>query len=344
MYRTSTFLTLFALLVGFACVLVGQPTTVHGQLVPSLSRMDISGKPEIPGPNTSVLLTLKSYSLSLDTARVTWRVNGEVVKSARGALQLQLTTGGLGSVTTVEATADAAAGTLSASLVLRPQYVGIAWEAQTYTPVLYRGKALHTPGSKIRATALPVLVGGSGVALPADDLQYTWTLNKHPQPQLSGYGRQSVLLENSKVLQPLNVAVEVRSRDNTLVARNEITIPIVQPEVLLYEKNPLLGVRYAHALGTSYALPPGEATVVAEPFYLSSPTRDDSTLTFDWRIGNNPIDARGIVTLRPEGTGEGSVPLSLVLRNTTEPLQSARTTVQVLFKAAESDAPNFLTL
>ncbi len=317
---------------------------VNAQNPPSLVNMEVTAKPAIPKPFDQVELTVKSYNVSLATALITWKVDGQVVRSSRGAQSHTITAGPIGSATAVEIVAENEGRTVTTSYILRPQYVGIAWEAQTYTPILYRGKALHAPSSSIRVTALPVLVNRSGIELSEDDLQYTWSIHRSVQPQLSGYGKQSVVVENSRILQPLDIAVEVRSRDNTLVAANNVRIPVSQPQILLYEQNPVLGVRYARALGNEYAISAREATLVAEPYHLSTPVRDDASLVFDWRVGAQRIEARGLITLRPEGVGAGRVPLSLVMQSRNEPLQSARTTVQVLFKADDSAATNFLSL
>lgn len=321
------------------------PIQTMAQVGYPLDSAQIKIKPEIPGPLQDVQIEVLSNSVNAATAFITWRINGEVVRTARGATLYTITTGPIGTPTVLEVTVEGTNGrTVSVSKVLYPAYVGIVWEAQTYTPPLYRGKAHHSPGSEVRVTAVPILIDEDGKQLKPEDLMYTWKIDNASRPLLSGVGEQTAVMTNFRYLQPLEVSVDVSSLDERIIARGKITIPVKQPEIVLYEQHPLLGVLYTRAIPASAYRLQNEANIVAEPYHMSVAVRDDESLKYDWRVGSNKIDARGIITLRPEGSGEGSTILSLALTHVREILQSARLRTSVDFRATESAQTEFFAL
>ncbi len=335
----------------FACLtslVVGVP---HAHAVgPNTAAMltaEIVLKPKSPAPLTEVEARVKSYSFDATRALITWRENGKVVQQARGGDEYRFRTGPIGSLTVIEVSLETLDGrVVNTSRSIRPAYVGVTWEARTYTPLLYKGKALQSPGSFVTFTAIPTFIDSSGKEIPAENLVYLWKQGTFPMQNMSGYGKRSVTLMNSKYLETLRIAVEVSNMDRTLIANGEVFAPVSQPTLILYEQSPLLGMRFERAIPSAYTLRGEEVAFIAEPYYFSVKNREDALLTYEWKVGNAPVAARGTITLRPEGSGSGTSPVTLVLRHTKEILQSARAALSVRFNTGEQERndPAFFSL
>src|SRR4051812_22976069 len=65
----------------------------------------IEPTPEYPRAYEDVTLTLKTYSFDVDLAFITWKVNGQVVKSQIGAKSIKVNAKSTGTVTPIEAKA-----------------------------------------------------------------------------------------------------------------------------------------------------------------------------------------------------------------------------------------------
>lgn len=352
--HTHTILTYYILTV---CVLLLSvayttlPTRAHAQDVGSVqgvASMQIVLTPSIPGPNTQVTARVQDYSLNLDRSIITWKIDGEVVKTGAAEKIFTFTTGPAGSSLTLQVTAGEVGGrTVSTSRLLRQGYVGIIWEADTYTPPLYKGKALHSPGSTVKITALPMLLDARGTPIDPSKLVYTWKNNYYKMANLSGLGKQTVFVTNTKFLQPLDITVTVSDATSEVTALGAIRIPVSQPYILFYEQHPLRGVLYERALTGTFSLSSKEVSVIAEPYHMSAASRDDGELSYEWRVANEPVtSAKGTIILRTEGEGDSKTPVTLAVRHAINLLQSARSVLTVVFDTSVLDnkTPDFFSL
>ena len=115
------------------------------------SALTISANPTYPGPDSTVTLTAESPLLDLADSTIQWSVDG---KSAGTGQSIQVPLGGLGQETDVAVSVSGDSGSDSASLSLIPASLDLLWEANSYVPPFYQGRALPGSGSTIRVMAL----------------------------------------------------------------------------------------------------------------------------------------------------------------------------------------------
>jgi len=162
-------------------------------------------------------------------------------------------------------------------------------DSDSYTPPFYRGRALPAIGTSIRLVAFAHPPTISGVTQSAGDLIYTWKQDDRVVGNVSGQGRSSVTLPSPMLYGTSNIEVDVESTDHILVGSATISIHATEPVVLLYEDNPLIGIAFNHALGTSNTIAETETTFAAIPFFASALSPNDSRLQYSWMLNNNAI-------------------------------------------------------
>ena len=296
--------------------------------------------PEAPNAGETVYIQVNGVGNFLGESPITWTQNGKVVSQGIGKRDFSFTVGGFGSQTVIGVTINSAHnGIIRNQWTFNPSLVNLVWEAHTTVPPFYDGKALASPGSSVTVTAFPVVVAG-GVRQSPANLVYQWKLNGDPQPSRSGIGFRSFTFTTSQIHSQEEVSVDVLLSDaNTKVAYSDISVPLVEPELVLYEHDPLRGVLYDRALGGSgsFTMSGTEMTVRAEPYFFSAESVMGRALKYAWQINGNdttgPNTAAGELTLRQTGTGPGTADLSVSLQNqdTSKILQGAQYNAQVLY-------------
>lgn len=323
------------------------PAFAGAQFAPDPIQYIIS--PEVPGPNQQITIEAQGIGTFLGDSAITWQQDGKTVQSGTGLRSYSFVTGGIGSVTQVRVDIRSSSdGSFSKTFVFRPSSVNLVWEADTSTPPLFGGKPLYSAGSPLKIAAFPtVVINGSRVA-PAS-LSYQWTRNDQALPQQSGTGRSTLVFDGDQLQAREEIVVKVYF-GASLVAQGGIAIPASQPQIQLYERNALRGILYDAALPQGVQLNDKEVTVVAQPYYFSNASLRSGALQYAWMLDGNeiagPDSARGILTLRQTGTGEGRALLDVGLQNnaTDQLVQAAQTAVSILFGQQGSATASFFGL
>ncbi len=293
--------------------------------------------PANPAPGESVSAKLITYSIDLNRADITWLLNDRILVGGVGKTEVTFTAGDSGSTQMLKAIIAPQNGApTSVSTLIRPALLTIAWEAETYTPPLYRGKALQGPEATVKFVALPYLIYENGTVADPRTLIYEWRLNEQPLAKFSGAGKQSLRVKNTKFIKPLNISLTVHSPDNKLFAEAKTTAKVTSVEINLYELHPRYGAWYDKAVGSAFGISGGELNLLAEPFYYSIAHRADEKLSYLWKVGQNGVDAREVLTLRPVGEGGGASRLSLEVTSKEYILQSASRLLSVTFAAGNA--------
>ena len=336
-----------ALLAAFLLHAPAAHATVVGSAPPPVQYIV---SPEAPNAGETVYIQVNGVGNFLGESPITWTQNGKVVSQGIGKRNFSFTVGGFGSQTVIGVTITSAHnGIIRNQWTFNPSLVNLVWEAHTTVPPFYDGKALASPGSSVTVTAFPVVVAG-GVRQSPANLVYQWKLNGDPQPSRSGIGFRSFTFTTSQIHSQEEVSVDVLLSDaNTKVAYSDISVPLVEPELVLYEHDPLRGVLYDRALGGSgsFTMSGTEMTVRAEPYFFSAESVMGRVLKYAWQINGNdttgPNTAAGELTLRQTGTGPGTADLSVSLQNqdTSKILQGAQYNAQVLYGLAARSSTLF---
>jgi hypothetical protein len=303
--------------------------------------------PSNPSPGEKVLAILSSAH-NLSASYVVWTLNGTVLQQSNNGLKFTFEAGPAGVPQVLTATASGGASpTVSVTKKFTVNNIRMVWEANTYTPPLYLGRSLVSPEADISVFVFPTIYDAAGNVYDPSTLMYTWRTVGEPTPIEKGLGITGVSIKGDAHLRPVDISVTIEDPHQGLLAQKRIIIPLVLPQVLLYEDNKLMGTEYAQALRGTYALTTGQVLVVAEPYFMSARSRVDENLSYAWRIANVTAQNPGSIVLRPEGMGSGSAELELIVSNNTYLKQRIRGELSVLFNAqnAIDDAnPNTMPL
>ncbi|MBI1999204.1 MAG: hypothetical protein HYS74_00930 [Parcubacteria group bacterium] len=312
--------------------------TVHAQ-VPNIGVLTVTATPEFPGARTEVKLTLDTSSVDLNRSTVSWTVGGRRAAEGRGIKTLTVTTGAFGSSLRISATATSPEGRrVVGEITLRPADVDLLWEADTYTPPFYRGKALPSSGSALVITAFPHFVLADGTRVRDNDVIYTWSKNRRVLGGDSGFGKQTLALDGPERFFDAEITVKASSLQGTFTAQRTIRLAAVEPRVLLYRRHPLLGVLYERSLGGTEPLAENELTVRVEPYYFS---RDDRAngLQYSWELNDEPFlppQKDTEVVFRSEGGTSGSARVGVSITNAARIFQRAAASLFITFGQSPS--------
>src|SRR3989344_2741200 len=338
--KQTFFLLSISVLIATCCGLLA--STAKAQSVASAplgSPFSLESSPSTPGPDEVVTLTIKSFSLDLNRSDVAWYVNDELVADHAGQTELSIKTETTGDtvITVVVTTADG--NIYQNNLSVRPTSVDLLWEAGSYVPPFYQGKALLGINSPITIVAIPHMRLTNGSLIAPEDIVFTWKQGTRVLGSKSGRGKNTLTLTSYPFFKALDIRVEAESVEGGLNAKNQISVSPVSPFILFYESHPTRGVQLENARRGSFTLQNDEVSLVAEPYFFVSTERRDVNLIYSWRVYNesvsNPSVDQSLITLRPTGGG-GSASLHVSLRHNVNILQQADANIAINFSKIES--------
>jgi len=289
--------------------------------------------PNYPRPNETVFVNLELYTADLNSADITWYQNGKAVLSGKGETRYSFKAGPVGEETKIEIRIRLLDGTsFSKSFSLTPASVDIVWEAYSYVPPFYKGKALHPKQGVLKLVAMPEFVKNSKRVSP-ENLIYTWSNAVKSYQDQSGYGKRTLTLDGSLLGRTESIKVLVTDPVNNLVAQGFIDISPVDPQIVFYESNPYYGYIFDSAIVDTFDLKTEEAQILATPYYLTM--EKDGLIKYEWRLNSQIIPnlsgSRTATFKRPEKeTGKSSV--SLRIENANRILQQADSSLTMTFE------------
>jgi hypothetical protein len=261
----------------------------YGQFPDTEEELTITMSPQHPKGGESVAFSLISNLSGLEEAFITWSKNGVVEKSATGLTRYQMVVGDIGNSSLVKVVVTRESGVSEASLTIRPGEVYLIWEADSYTPPLYKGKALASHQSKIKVVAIPDLRGIGGGKMGSNSLLYEWSLDGKVDGEQSGVGKNIFSFRGPLVSRPKTVSLLVTSDSGNTSARSDVTINFIDPVLVLYKKNPLTGIKNNLSLNTGF-VEESESTFIIEPYFFSEESFSKNLLDFRWVVDGNVLD------------------------------------------------------
>lgn len=329
--RLSIALVSFLVIGGFFAISPNQSQaqTFDGSI--ETRDIQLTLDPETPGTNEEVRVSVDSYVVNVNRMRITWFVDGEVVASGIGQTEITVTTRDQGDLTRVEAYIQVDTETnLRKWIQIAPADLDILWQADTYTPPFYRGKALPTPESFITIIGLPNL-RNAGAQSQQHSVVYTWRHNGENLSDESGYGANPLVIRNDFLDLEERVELSVVHSDGYSRANRTITIPITNPLVNLYASNSYL--RNANrSIDTSLRR---EITLLAEPYYYSVSRDFKNLLRYTWFINEQTLsadqlgDQKFILPIR--SVGDSLADVAVGIEHPLKPLQLApRASIRVI--------------
>lgn len=269
--------------------------------------------PQYPQPGQTVQLSLGGGT-DLSSASVVWKESGTTI--AQGATA-SVVAGALGSETPIEADVTMLDGTTqTAQATLSPTQIDLLVESDSYTPPFYLGRALPGAGTDLIVQALPRFVDTNGSLIQSADLVYTWKEGGQVLGSISGAGKSNVVIPVQHMYATVTITVDVRSRDGTLAGEASVSIPPVQPFVLLYEDHPRFGILYNAPLASATAISDAEMTFSAAPFFAQAANPNDPALSYAWTVNGTAItpstnDASEVTLNAQNSAGQAEVGLEV---------------------------------
>lgn len=292
--------------------------------------------PISPRAYQSVSVTLTSYLGDLDSATITWQINGKTEVSGKGIKKFSFSVGSISQTTSLDIIIVFQNGSSERkSLKIKPTDVDLIWQSESYVSPFYKGKALFSHQNKITFIALPHMTNQSGAEINPKNLIYKWSNAETVVDTASGYGKNVYSFNAPLISRNLNVTVEVTSPDSTTRGFARIEVPPVEPEVIIYRKDPLYGIEFQKALTGNINMGSlKEITVIGTPFYFGVLNNFSSDLKYEWQI-NGAKTGNGVQTntqiFRQKGGVSGVANISLSVENTERILQFARNKFSIEF-------------
>ena len=234
----NSFFSLFFMSV-FVFFLFSIATPLHAQTIPGQSTgLTLIADPSYPAPHTETIISIDDYSINTVGSTISWFINNVEQTKNKNERSIKVTTGNLGKNTTVRvALSRAGSPVLTTSLSLTPSQVDIILESTTYVPRFYKGRALPTRDSMMRATA----VVHDGTATPDSSYVYQWSLDSTVLMGGQTKGKRTIDIQMPHY-DDLDLFVEVYKPTGELIGRGAVLLLAVEPELHFYESSPLRGL------------------------------------------------------------------------------------------------------
>lgn len=293
---------------------------------PNTLLMEIS--PQYPRSEEPVTATLTSSHFDVSSATISWYVNGALVKTGVGESAFTTKTGGVGSNTKLRAVAQSGTFVDEASATIRPAQIDILWEARSFTPPFFRGRALPTTGTTIAARAVPQVFDEKGGQIADADLIFTWKINNRTIANISGRGKASATFTGPLRYGSQTITVEVTDTKGTTLGKTALILAAQEPHLVFYEDYPLIGIAYHQALKDGAKVPDTETNIVAVPYYINP-----VGLSYQWSLDGTPItsDAAqpGAISVRTTSSEQQEGRLGVLVESAIDILQRVQASVMI---------------
>jgi hypothetical protein len=285
------------------------------------SALTIAESPTHPGPGGPVQLTVQSPLIDLADSDIVWTVNGNPAGSGES---ITTTLGKLGSKTGVSVSVSGANGSDSAQITLIPTSIDLLFEADSYIPPFYQGRAAPSSGSSIRLLAIPHFVNADGSSVPPTDISFAWKVNGALLKSSSGIGESSAVIPAAILFGTDDVTVDAQSADGSFSGEASVSIRTQDPQLALYEDSPLFGVMYHRALGGTTAASESETSFAAVPYFADVSAPNDVQLAYQWRVNGISLvtDQKDPSEITIDAKSANSAQIDLSLSSPTDPFVS----------------------
>lgn len=286
--------------------------------------IDVS-EPE-SGPGQPFTITATSYSTNLDKANISWYINKELVISKTGQTSYEFFTPKIGESLLIDLIIKTTGGnTIERNFSYSPAFVDLVYEAKTYTPPFYKGKAVYTKQSLAKIHALPKIIE-DGITKEDKDLIYTWEVNGSVQKNQSGYGKKTFDFNGGSLSKDAQISVSVLSPTSDQVATGSVFLAPHEQEILLVQEHPLYGMY--KTLDTAITTSLNDIIIHAIPLFFSTTIKESPTLKYSWALNGmelgNDNDSSIIGLQTPPGE-DGTANVSVRVENELRLLQGAST-------------------
>jgi len=328
-------------LITIVCLLFS--VTAHAQGIPTSSNgITLSASTDNPVPGETVTITAASYSFDINSATVSWDLDGKKTQKGIGLTTYTVIAPALGKKSTINISATTPEGTkYTESLVLGSGSIDVIVESDGYTPPFFKGKYPLVFQNVVTVTAIPHLANSAGKEYDPATLVYNWKKDDGTVLQdQSGYGKQSISLEGSIVPRPYYLIVTAGTRDGSAQAQTLAQVSAKAPSVVFYNNDPLYGPMFNNALSNSLRIGvQKEVSIFAGLFGFNFSKSIADDLGISWMINNvehKELASSKSINLRSPDGISGTSNIQLSVRGVNNILQSADATFSASFEATKA--------
>lgn len=300
---------------------------VNAQLQSGDIVLDVN--PRYPKANEQVHASVSTFTTDLNSARISWKLNGENVLEGIGKKSFSFTLNDSGFPTTLEVKIETISGSIiNKKITINTSDVDMLWEAyNTYTPPFYKGKALAPIEGNIKIVAIPKNQSITG-------LNYKWKQDDKNKPSSSGYEKNYYLYKNSYLEDSNTTEVTISDLFGNNLGVGKVSVGLSNPKIIFYKKDPILGTKWEESLSDGFFISQEGETIVAEPYFFSNKDLDSSVYEFKWFLNgeeSNIPDQKNFLAIKPEAGKSGNTAIKIMINNTKTLFQSLSKQINVNF-------------
>ena len=309
---------------------------VESANVPQSSDVFMQLSPENPAPGDTVTITLSSYAQDLNSDRIDWFVNGKNTLSGIGEKSITVQAPDAGSIITILAQITLPGNNKTQiTTSISPARMTLLWQAyDSYVPPFYKGKALPSPGTWIKAVAIPEIITGNTQVKP-ENMVYNWQRDYTNIQDGAGYGKDNYLYKDNYFNSSTNIEVTAATTSGQYSSAGNVKVTTTIPQLSFYRKDDNLGIVWDNALKDNYTMQGPQVVVVAAPYSISPSFIKDPSLVFKWYINNSLVtltnDDKTSMPLKAIEGSSGSAELKLSIYSLTNLTQSADKEININF-------------
>ena len=300
------------------------------------SAITINASTPNPQEGDNVTLTVSSYSVDLDSAKITWYVDGTIKENDIGAKSLVVQAKNGDQATEIKVVVETSDGTtFQSSTEVRASDVDLIIEPTSYVPPFYKGNAIFASQGTAKIIAIPdVLINGSKAS--SKNLIFRWSVDDTYMADDSGMGKDSITVNGSVPIRDIDVDVEVLDSSGNTLATNSTVVTTSDPAILFYEDSPIYGILYNEAITNNYYLgTKEEVNIIAEPFFFNLNSDSGNDSTYQWTANGSAVssgDKPNELLMKQEQTNlVGSASVSLTVNNISKIFQYATAGFNISF-------------
>lgn len=317
--------------------------SIPGQISEVQEQIYVDEAPSNPNPGDTVKISLEAYGTDLNAANITWKIDGTTAKEGRGITELDVVAGDAGTKKTVDIFIDPPNGPeIQKTVIIQPEQLDIVWEAKTYTPPFYKGKALYAPQEQVTIAAFPNFKADGSVGVDPSHISYNWQNNLDGVPQYSGYGSNYMLFAGPIVQDDQYIYVTATADSGATAEANIDMLPTL-PNVLVYEDSPLYGVLFNKALPQTFNLQNSQTTLAAYPYYFGFNSQTDPNAEYQWTINNQNISApqnQATMVFTNSNGQSGASDIGIDVKSASNFLEEATQSLNINFDSGDSTQKN----
>ena len=215
----------FFLLLACAVVLAAVPASAQlGTAFDTDLTLEFS--PAQPLPGGTVHITATSLLIDLSGKTLIWFKDGKQFAEGEGLTAVDVVAGPLGSEDDiVVGVYEGDLELVSQSARIHPVEIDLIWEADSYVPPQFRGRALPSAGTHLRLEAIPYFVRANGSSVPPSDITFTWRRDGYVIQSASGRGRSQAVIDSPKLFDTDTISVDARTSDGLFEGTASVRVP-----------------------------------------------------------------------------------------------------------------------